>query len=68
MQWAAAHASRRWSEPVQRALSLGQVEIVLMALVTWDLCQPDRRRWKGAATGIAAGVSSYRCCSSSTSC
>ena len=45
-----------WTEPVQRALFLGQVELVLMALVVWDLCQPDRRPWKGAATGIAAGI------------
>jgi alpha-1,2-mannosyltransferase len=45
-----------WTEPVQRALYLGQVELVLMALVVWDLCQPDRRRWKGVATGIAAGI------------
>jgi alpha-1,2-mannosyltransferase len=45
-----------WTEPVQRALFLGQVELVLMALVTWDLCQPDRRRLKGAATGLAAGI------------
>ncbi len=27
-----------------------------MALVTWDLCQPDGRRLKGAATGLAAGI------------
>jgi len=45
-----------WTEPVQRALYLGQVELALMALVVWDLCQPDRRRWKGAATGLAAGI------------
>jgi Glycosyltransferase family 87 len=45
-----------WTEPVQRALFLGQVEVVLMALVTWDLCQPDGRRLKGAATGLAAGI------------
>ena len=45
-----------WTEPVQRALFLGQVELVLMALVTWDLCQPDGRRWKGAATGLAAST------------
>ena len=45
-----------WTEPVQRALFLGQVELVLMALVVWDLCQPDRRWWKGAATGLAAGI------------
>jgi alpha-1,2-mannosyltransferase len=45
-----------WSEPVQRGLYLGQVELALMALVVWDLCQPDTRWWKGAATGIAAGI------------
>jgi alpha-1,2-mannosyltransferase len=45
-----------WTEPVQRALYLGQVELVLMAVVVWDLCQPDRRRWKGVATGVAAGI------------
>ena len=45
-----------WTEPVQRALYLGQVELVLMALIVWDLCQPDRRRWKGAAPGVAAGI------------
>ncbi len=43
-------------EPVQRTLSLGQIELVLMALVIWDMCQPDRRRWKGIGVGIAAGV------------
>jgi alpha-1,2-mannosyltransferase len=41
---------------VQRALFLGQVELVLMALVVWDLCQPDSRPWKGAMTGLAAGI------------
>ncbi|HEX4831338.1 MAG TPA: glycosyltransferase 87 family protein [Trebonia sp.] len=45
-----------WTEPVQRALYLGQVELVLMALVVWDMCQPDRRRWKGAGVGLAAGI------------
>jgi alpha-1,2-mannosyltransferase len=45
-----------WSEPVQRGLFLGQVELVLMALVVWDMSQPDRRWWKGVATGVAAGI------------
>jgi len=45
-----------WSEPVQRTLFLGQIELVLMALIMWDLCQPDRRRWKGAGVGLAAGI------------
>jgi len=43
-------------EPVQRTVYLGQVELVLMALVIWDVCQPDGRWWKGAGVGIAAGV------------
>ncbi len=45
-----------WTEPVQRVLYLGQIEIVLMALVVWDMAQPDRRWWKGAGIGIAAGI------------
>jgi alpha-1,2-mannosyltransferase len=45
-----------WTEPVQRTMYLGQVELVLMALVIWDLCQPDGRRWKGIGIGIAAGI------------
>lgn len=45
-----------WLEPVQRTLFLGQVELILMALIMWDLCQPDRRWWKGAGVGVAAGV------------
>jgi alpha-1,2-mannosyltransferase len=45
-----------WTEPVQRTLYLGQIELVLMALVIWDMCLPDRRWWKGAGIGIAAGI------------
>ena len=45
-----------WLEPVQRTLYLGQVELIQMAIIVWDLCQPDRRWWKGAATGILAGI------------
>jgi alpha-1,2-mannosyltransferase len=45
-----------WLEPVQRALYLGQVELVLMAMITADMCASDRRWWKGAATGLAAGI------------
>ncbi|HEX3923529.1 MAG TPA: glycosyltransferase 87 family protein [Streptosporangiaceae bacterium] len=45
-----------WIEPVQRALHLGQIELMLMLLIVWDLCQPDDRRWKGAGIGLAAGI------------
>jgi alpha-1,2-mannosyltransferase len=52
-----------WTEPVLRTIYLGQVNLVLMALILWDLCQPDTRSstgksrwWKGFGTGIAAGI------------
>jgi alpha-1,2-mannosyltransferase len=44
------------AEPVLRTIVLGQVDLLLMVLVVWDLCQPDRRWWKGAGVGIAAGI------------
>ena len=45
-----------WTEPVLRALQLGQIELLLMALIAWDLSQPDDRPWKGAGVGLAAGI------------
>ena len=45
-----------WFEPVQRAVHLGQIELILMALVVWDLGQPSRRWWRGAGIGLAAGI------------
>jgi alpha-1,2-mannosyltransferase len=43
-------------DPVEQTLSLGQVDLVLMALVLADLAMPDSSRWKGGMIGIAAGV------------
>jgi alpha-1,2-mannosyltransferase len=48
-----------WTEPVVRTIYVGQVNLALMALIIWDLCQldtPASRRWKGAGVGIAAGI------------
>jgi alpha-1,2-mannosyltransferase len=48
-----------WTEPVLRTIYLGQVNLALMALILWDLTQPDTRNsrwWKGAGVGIAAGI------------
>jgi hypothetical protein len=45
-----------WTVPVLVSLQQGQIELVLMALIAWDLCQPDNRRWKGAGVGLAAGI------------
>jgi alpha-1,2-mannosyltransferase len=44
------------TEPVFRTMYLGQINLILMALIIWDLSQPDSRKWKGIATGFAAGV------------
>lgn len=44
------------TEPVFRTMYLGQVNLLLMALIIGDLRQPDDRRLKGIATGIAAGI------------
>ena len=51
-----------WLQPVVRTIYLGQINLVLMAMIMWDLCQPSHtasgklRWWKGALTGVAAGV------------
>jgi Glycosyltransferase family 87 len=44
------------TEPVFRTMYLGQINLILMALIIWDLRQEDGRWWQGAATGFAAGV------------
>jgi alpha-1,2-mannosyltransferase len=54
-----AAAAVFWTEPVLRTIYLGQVNLVLMALIIWDLRQPDTSRtrwWKGFGTGVAAGI------------
>jgi alpha-1,2-mannosyltransferase len=48
-----------WIQPVQSNLSLGQISLLLMAAIIWDLRRTgdgDTRWWVGAATGIAAGI------------
>jgi alpha-1,2-mannosyltransferase len=48
-----------WTEPFLRTVYLGQVNVALMALIMWDLTQPDTRAsrwWKGAGVGVAAGI------------
>jgi alpha-1,2-mannosyltransferase len=49
-------AAALWTEPVLRSIQVGQIELLLMALIAWDLCQPDGRRWKGIGIGVAAGI------------
>ena len=45
-----------WLEPVMKTLKLGQVELLLMALVVWDLSRVNRGRPAGVAIGLAAAV------------
>lgn len=49
-------AAALWLEPVQRTLSFGQINLVLLSLVVFDLRLPDERRLKGVGVGIAAGI------------
>jgi glycosyl transferase family 87 len=44
-----------WTEPVQRTLHVGEVDLLLMLLVIWDLTSRGRR-WQGAGLGMAAGI------------
>lgn len=46
-----------WLQPVVRTIYLGQVNLVLMAVIVWDMCQPGEGRWwKGFLTGVTAGI------------
>ena len=57
-----AAAATFWLQPVVRTIYLGQINLILMAAIMWDLTQPDHtkngkyRWWKGVATGVAAGI------------
>ncbi|MBF6065934.1 DUF2029 domain-containing protein [Nocardia terpenica] len=45
-----------WCEPIRETMAFGQVNILLLLLVLADMALPDSSRWKGALTGIAAGI------------
>lgn len=42
-------------EPVRETLLFGQINLVLTAMILWDLAASDRR-WRGALVGIAAAL------------
>lgn len=43
-------------EAVRGTLWQGQVNLVLMAIIVWDLTRPSEARYRGWAVGIAAGI------------
>jgi alpha-1,2-mannosyltransferase len=52
----ALSAGLLWLEPVMKALKLGQIELLLLALVVWDLGRVNRGRPGGGAIGLAAAI------------
>ncbi len=53
---ALAAAAALWLEPVTVTLGYGQVDVLLAALVVFDLSRPDSARTKGVGIGIAAAI------------
>jgi alpha-1,2-mannosyltransferase len=45
-----------WLDPVRTSVYLGQVNLVLLALVLWDLPRTPEHRTQGVGVGIAAGL------------
>jgi alpha-1,2-mannosyltransferase len=43
-------------EPVHATLYVGQVNLMLLAIVLWDVLRDDRHRTKGIGVGLAAGI------------
>lgn len=53
---AAGVALATWLDPVRTTLYLGQINIVLLALVVGDLTGRPDSRWRGVGLGVAAAV------------
>jgi len=45
-----------WLDPVRTTLYLGQINVVLLALVALDLLDGGDRRWRGVGVGVAAAL------------
>lgn len=43
-------------QPIHGTLWQGQVNVVLAALIIWDLTRPEGARWRGWSVGVASGV------------
>ncbi len=51
-----ATAAALWLEPVTTTLGYGQIDLVIAALILFDIARPDTAKSKGAALGLAAGL------------
>jgi alpha-1,2-mannosyltransferase len=45
-----------WLEPIRLSLQLGQINLVILAVVVADLLGPQQRRWAGVGIGLVAGI------------
>jgi alpha-1,2-mannosyltransferase len=45
-----------WLEPIRLSLQLGQVNLLILAVVVADLLGPERRKWAGVGIGLVAGI------------
>jgi hypothetical protein len=45
-----------WCEPVWATLRYGQVNLLVIVLVLWDLTRRPGNRWAGVGIGVAAGI------------
>jgi alpha-1,2-mannosyltransferase len=45
-----------WLEPVWTTLRYGQIDVLIAALVLYDLSRADESRWKGVGVGLAIGL------------
>jgi len=45
-----------WLEPVRSTIAIGQINLLLMLLVLWDLTRRRGARWQGVGVGLATGI------------
>jgi alpha-1,2-mannosyltransferase len=45
-----------WLEPVRMTVQLGQINLVILAVVVADLLGPKQRKWAGVGIGVVAGI------------
>ena len=55
-QAAGVAAAALWLEPISVTLGYGQINLLIMALVVFDLSRADEARTKGVAIGVAAAI------------
>ena len=45
-----------WLEPIRLTIQLGQINVIILAVVVADILSPATRRWAGIGIGVVAGI------------